>query len=198
MMTGYLDKKYFAQRFGLWVAIVSITMMFAAFTSAYIVKRADTMAWTPFSMPKMFYLSTALILVSSFFMWRATRAFKHNELRTYRRSLALTLLFGTAFVISQVLGWLELVNNDLFLNKQVSVAFFYIISGAHAAHVAGGLVIILISWWMVSRKMRDPVYTLTMEVSPERKFKVDLVATYWHFVDLLWIYLFIFLLVNHP
>lgn len=198
MMTTYLDKRYFAQRFGLWVAIVSICMMFAAFTSAYIVKRADTLTWTSFSMPKVFFLSTAFIVVSSIFMWLASRAFKRSELKSYRRNLSLTLLFGTAFVVSQVIGWIALRNNDLFLNVHVSAAFFYVISGAHAVHVAGGLVILAISWWMINRKMRDPVYSLTMEVSPARKFKVDLVATYWHFVDLLWIYLFVFLLVNHP
>jgi cytochrome c oxidase subunit 3 len=197
-MTTYTDKRYFAQRFGLWVAMVSITMMFAAFTSAYLVKRAEWVTWTSFSMPRVLIVSTVLILISSVFMWRATRLFKRGNLRGYRRYLGLTMLFGTGFVVTQVLGWKALVDNDLFLNKQVSAAFFYVISGAHAAHVAGGLVIIGISLVTVWRKMRNPAYSLTLEVAPTRKFKVDLVATYWHFVDLLWIYLFIFLLVNHP
>jgi len=197
-MAGYLDRKFFAQRFGLWVAIVSITMMFAGFTSAYIVKRADSINWTQFSMPGMFFISTVLILASSYCMWRATRSFKHDNLRAYRNNLLLTLVLGVGFVIAQVLGWFQLVNNELFLDRHVSAAFFYVISGTHAAHVAGGIVILAISHWSVSRKMHNPVYTLTMELSPARKFKVELVATYWHFVDLLWIYLFVFLLVNHP
>jgi cytochrome c oxidase subunit 3 len=197
-MTSFVDRRYFAQRFGLWVAMVSITMMFAGFTSAYIVKRAQELAWTSFSMPWVFSLSTALMLVSSFFMWRATRAFKRDNLKAYRRGLVITFLLGVGFVVSQVAGWMVLVREGLFLNTDVSAAFFYVISGAHAAHVAGGLVILFISWLTVTRKMRNPVYSLTMEVSPARKFKVDLVATYWHFVDVLWIYLFIFLLINHP
>ena len=197
-MDGYVERRYFAQRFGLWVGIASIVMMFAGLTSAYIVKRADTVNWTQFSMPFVFLLSTVLILVSSYFMWRATRAFKQENLKSYQRNLLLTLLFGIGFIVSQFQGWLALVRDDLFINEHVSAAFFYIISGAHALHVGGGIVILAISFLVVSRKMKNPVYSLTMEVSPSRKFKVDLVATYWHFVALLWIYLFVFLLVNHP
>lgn len=197
-MDSYLQRKYYAQRFGLWVAIASIVLMFAGFTSAYIVKRADSVNWTHFSIPTVFIISTVLILVSSYFMWRATRSYKQERLKVYRQNLMLTLVFGIGFVVSQVIGWLELANDELFINTHVSAAFFYVISGAHAAHVLGGIVILLVSYWSVSRKMRNPVYGLTLELSPGRKLKVDLVATYWHFVDLLWIYLFIFLLVNHP
>jgi len=195
----YTDEKrrYFAQRFALWMGIASMTMVFAGFTSAYIVKKADTTSWHNFPLPVVFYLSTAIIVLSSITMALAVRNFRREKLRAYRNLLGLTLMLGSAFVGCQIAGWMQLSAQGVFINENVAGAFLYVISGTHAVHVLGGIVLLLISWLAVTRKMRNPVYDLTMAIKPQRKLKVEMVATYWHFVDVLWLYLFIFLVVNH-
>lgn len=191
------EQTFYAKRFALWLAIGSMIMMFAGLTSAYIVKKGDAETWTVFAMPGVFFASTLAILLSSVSMHLALRSFKRERLAAYRDWMGLTLLLGTAFIVLQMLGWNTLTAQGYHLAEEVSSDFFYVISGAHAIHVAGGLIILLSSWLLIRRKLKDPVYDLTMPVSPGRKFRVELVATYWHFVDALWIYLFLFLLYNH-
>lgn len=191
------NQVFFAKRFALWLGIASMTMMFAGFTSAYIVKKADTSDWANFPIPSIFFISTVLILLSSLTMHLSRRSFNKDDVIGYRKYLLLTLILGTGFLVSQIIGWRQLVDEGILLQTQVSGAFFYVISGTHALHVLGGIVILLISLFRINRKIKDPVYDLTMAVSPIRKFRVDLVNTYWHFVDVLWIYLFLFLLYNH-
>ena len=191
------DRVIFARRFALWMSLGAILMMFAGFTSAYIVKKADATSWTIFSIPKVFYLSTLLIISSSITLWIGQRAFNKAKIERYRLMVGITFVLGVAFLICQVLGWFDLLNDQIFMTQQISGAFFYVISGAHALHVMGGVVILLISLLSISRKIKDPLYDLTMKVSPMRKMRVEMVATYWHFVDFLWIYLFLFLLYNH-
>lgn len=193
----YETQSFQAKRFLLWLAIGSMVMMFAGFTSAYIVKKADAGSWTQFQLPVQFYISTAIILISSVFMFRAGRAFKQGLLKKYKTYLLVTLLFGIGFLIAQVAGWVSLVGQGIVMKEEVSGAFLYVISGAHAIHVLGGVIILLVSYLKVSRKLRNPLYDLTLEISPDRKFRVELSAIYWHFVDILWIYLFLFLLYNH-
>jgi len=191
------QKTYFAKRFALWLGIASMVMMFAGFTSAYIVKKADAATWFTFDIPVLFYYSTGLILISSVFMHFAVKSFKNNNVKRYHQLLKLTLLTGTGFLITQFLGWNYLVSQGIFLTTVVSGDFFYVISGMHAAHVLGGVLILVITIISISKKLKNPVYHITQEVSPDRKFRAELMATYWHFVDFLWIYLFIFLMYNH-
>lgn len=195
--TRKTDKVIFARRFALWMSLGTILMMFAGFTSAYIVKKADTASWTVFQIPSIFYVSTALIILSSVTLWLAHRSFKRGDLVQYRNLLTATLALGIGFVICQYLGWKDLVGQGIIMTEEISGAFFYVLSGVHLAHVAGGIIVLLVSLVAVVKKLKDPVYELTQEVSPMRKMRVEMVATYWHFVDFLWIYLFLFLLYNH-
>jgi cytochrome c oxidase subunit III len=172
-------------------------MMFAGFTSAYIVKKADSSDWVNFPLPNVFYLSTLLIVLSSITLHIGIRYFKKQDLKGYRRFLGLTLLLGILFIVFQIVGWVQLKHEGIEMAEVISGAFFYVISGTHALHVLGGILILLISLVGISKKIKDPVYDVTMQISPQRLFKVSLVATYWHFVDGLWIYLFFFLLYNH-
>lgn len=185
------------KRFLLWLAIGSTVMMFAGFTSAYIVKKADASSWTQFTLPLQFYISTALILASSVFMFVARRGFSAGNLFRYRNFLLLTFLAGVGFLISQVSGWRTLVGEGIIINEEVSGAFFYVISGAHALHVTGGVIILLIALIRVSKRIKRAGRDDEETINPERMYRVDLTSIYWHFVDILWIYLFFFLLYNH-
>ncbi|HEY5406816.1 MAG TPA: heme-copper oxidase subunit III [Ginsengibacter sp.] len=169
-------------KFTLWVALASIVMMFAGFTSAYIIKRSLS-NWITFDLPQIFWYSTAAIVISSGTIMVSRNYFRQREMKQYRLWLAITLVLGIAFVFMQYIGFTELWRSGVTLTKNVSFSFLYIIVGLHALHVLGGiiaLIVVLIKAFSVRVKNYDIV-------------PIDLMNTYWHFVDLLWIYLFIFL-----
>lgn len=169
-------------KFTLWIGLASIVMMFTGFTSAYIVKR-NLANWTTFDLPKIFWYSTAVIITSSITVIISRNYFRQREMKQYRLWLAATLVLGVAFVCMQYIGFTQLWHSGVTLTKNVSFSFLYIIVGLHALHVIGGVValaILLAKAYSIKRK--------NYSVIP-----IDLMNTYWHFVDLLWIYLLVFL-----
>ncbi len=198
-------------KFAMWIAMGSITMMFAGLTSAYIVRKAQG-DWRFFHMPNLFWVSTAAILLSSATIAFAVRAFKRRQMPLYRKLVTATLTLGIVFGICQAFGFRELYTGEQPLvvagpsdetgaaeliedggrSSTVRVAgnpsesFLYIITGLHLAHVAGGIIALAYVFLRAFRR-RVKVYTAT---------GLEVVAAYWHFVDVLWIYLFVFFLSN--
>ena len=179
---GDRGKRIHPHKFTLWVAIGSIIMMFAGLTSAYIVK-SNQAGWQSIEMPKVFWYSTATILLSSLLMQMALRSFKQREMNQYRSLIAGTFLLGVTFVILQWIGFQQLWNSGVqFKGSSGSGQFLYVIAGLHAVHVLGGvfaLMVMLIKAFLGRIKLYGSV-------------PVELMATYWHFVDFLWIYLLVF------
>lgn len=159
-------------------------MMFAGLTSAYIVKR-NQVNWVTFHLPVAFWYSTAVILLSSFTLYLASKTFKERLMSRYRSMMAGTLLLGIVFIGLQFVGFNQLWQNGITLTGNVSYSFLYIIVGLHAAHVLGGIIALVI----MSLKAFN-VHTRNYSIVP-----VELISTYWHFVDILWIYLLVFLLM---
>ena len=177
-------KKIHPHKFTLWVGIGSLLMMFAGLTSAYIVKRNQA-NWQTFDLPQLFWYSTAAIVLSSITIFLAEKAFKHREMSKYRSLLSATVILGVLFIVFQLLGFQQLWAKGITLQANVSYSFLYVIVGLHAAHVLGGLIaLVLLFAKTFSKKTRN--YNIV---------PVELVSTYWHFVDILWIYLLIFLLM---
>ena len=177
-------KKIHPHKFTLWVGIGSLLMMFAGLTSAYIVKR-NLANWQTFDLPHFFWFSTAAILLSSLTIFLAGKAFKQREMKKYRSLLIATLVLGVIFIVFQLLGFQQLYAKEITLTGNVSYSFMYVIVFLHAAHVVGGLVALIVLFaGAFSKKTR------TYNSVP-----VELVSTYWHFVDILWIYLLIFLIL---
>ena len=174
-------------KFALWAAMGSITMMFGAFTSAYIVKQSAG-NWLEFSMPVVFYVSTFLILISSFTLHTSFSGFKSGNESRYKSMLILSFVLGIAFIILQYFGWTELYQKGVDLKGNVSGSFFYLLSGIHALHVLGGIAAISVAL--------IHAFTLKFKVTDIRLNRFDLVVNYWHFVDFLWVYLFLFLLIS--
>jgi len=177
-------KKIHPHKFTLWIAIGSIVMMFAGLTSAYIIKRNQP-NWLEFNLPVTFWYSTAAILTSSITIWLAVRAFRNGEMSKYRKMLIATLVLGIVFVSLQVLGFIQLWNQGITLTKNVSISFLYPIVGLHALHVIGGIVALLIMF-LKAFSRRQKTYSAV---------PIEMMSTYWHFVDFLWIYLLFFLLM---
>lgn len=183
LMTGQRQKMH-PHKFTLWVAIGSITMMFAGLTSAYIVKRNQP-NWLTFDIPVIFWYSTAVIVLSSITIMLSRKYFAQKEMAKYRQLMAVTTLLGILFVIMQFIGFKQLTAEGITLTKNVAYSFLYIIVGLHALHVLGG-VIALIVIYLKGFSKRIKSYSAV---------PVEVMSIYWHFVDLLWIYLLVFLLM---
>jgi cytochrome c oxidase subunit 3 len=168
-------------KFTLWVAIASIIMMFAGLTSAYIVK-SNQANWEEVRTPVEFWYSTAAMLLSSLAIQMALRAFKQRELRNFRWLLVATLVLGVAFVYFQWKGFTWMWENGVHFRGAGAGQFLYIIAGLHGLHVIGGMIALLV---MLGKAFVGR--TKSYDSVP-----VEVMSTYWHFVDALWLYLLIF------
>jgi cytochrome c oxidase subunit 3 len=195
----------------LWFGIVSITMLFAGLTSAYIVRQGEG-KWAEFTLPRLFALSCLIIILSSVSMQWALTSIKKNNARNLRTGLMFTLLLGIGFVVCQYLAWSELYRNgivftgtigqiksdyhyvytdaaketaaDISSAGNVAGSFLYVLTGLHVAHLLAGLIALLVV----------NVRSLRNKYSSADYNGVRMVATYWHFLGGLWLYLFLFLL----
>lgn len=169
----------------LYIGIVSIVMLFAGLTSAYVV-RAGNGKWQVFELPSIAILSTAIIVTSSLTMLMAQLAIKKNNQKLTSVGLLLTLILGLSFFYTQYLGWKELTAQDIYFVGKFSNAsgsFLYIIALAHLAHMVGGLIALMVSL----------TKSMLKKYSSADFLGIELTAIYWHFLDILWVYLFLFL-----
>jgi len=180
--------------FMLWSFLGTIIMMFAGLTSAYIVRKGAG-EWVLYKLPDLFWLSTGVILISSILLYVSQKALFENKLTLHKITLGATLLSGIAFVILQYYGWQQLTSYGVRLTGNPSGSFLYIISGLHALHILGGIVFLVI-FFAKSLLKRDVVDKLLEELNPNRFLGYKLLSTYWHFVGLLWLYLFVFFWYN--
>lgn len=172
-------------KFILWLFILSSIMLFAGITSAYIVRQAEG-NWKIFDLPSMFYYTTVIILLSSATMhWSYLQAKKFN-LKNQKIGLWITFILGVAFLVGQYEGWKELVNNKVYFSGNPAESFVYVISGFHAVHIIAGLIIMLAAMIGVHRNINQT----------KNVFRMELSSVFWHFIDILWIYLFVFLMIN--
>ena len=172
----------------LWVGIVSIVMLFAGLTSAYVV-RADNGNWLIFNLPDIFFISTAVIITSSLTLFLALKMAKKNNQRGMILGLLVTLILGITFTFTQFEGWRELTAKGVvFAGKysNASGSFLYVLTGLHLAHLAGGLISLLVTL----------VNGLRRKYSAENTLGLELCSIYWHFLDILWVVLFLFLVLN--
>lgn len=174
-------KKIHPHKFTLWVALGSIIMMFAGLTSAYIVKREQP-GWTSFQIPRAFWYSTGVILLSSLTIQMALKSFKEREMLRYRNLITLTTLLGVLFMALQWMGFKQIWKSGVTFRGSGGGQFLYIIAGLHVLHVLAGIIALIILF----------IKAFGSKVRSYNSVPVELMSTYWHFVDLLWIYLFIF------
>ena len=173
----------------LLIACGSIMMMFTALTSAYIVRQGAG-NWLEFPLPSLFYVSAGLLVASSLTLHLAYRAFKSAEseagaaARLYRVMLVATAVLGFGFVVAQYQAWQAMYAAGLQMSGNPAPAFVYVLSALHAAHVLGGIVALVVA---LIHGFRLPVVP-----APHRVVRLRLTLTYWHFMDLLWIYLLVF------
>jgi cytochrome c oxidase subunit 3 len=174
-------------RIGAWVVIAGIVMLFTALTSAYIVRSASSNDWRQIAVPKVLWLSTGLILISSATIEIARRSLKHKRHRGYGRWLTITMILGLAFLTTQLLAWGQLARQGVYMASNPYNSFFYLFTAAHGLHLFGG--ILGLAYLLVRTTGRRG----TAEGELRRIGAVDGATIYWHFMDALWIALFFLL-----
>jgi len=173
------------KKFALWLFMVSVAMLFAAWTSAYLVRRGEG-DWFLFELPNLFWITSGIIVASSFTMIYASWSARKDDLMGLKIGIVLTFLLGLAFLVGQWYAWGDLIEKKAHFVGNVSGSFIYIITGFHGLHIISGLVFLIIV--MIS--------TFKFKVHSKNLNQLQMCATYWHFLGGLWLYLFVFLLLN--
>jgi cytochrome c oxidase subunit 3 len=174
------------KKFALWLFLVTVLMIFAALTSAYIVRQAEG-NWLEYELPEIFWVTSGIVLLSSVSMQVAYFAAKRDNFIGLRIGMVLTVLLGFAFLVGQWYSWVALVDREVFFVGNPAGSFLYVFTGLHALHLISGvifLIIVLIS-------------TFRYKVHSQALNTLEMATTYWHFLGGLWLYLFLFLLLNH-
>jgi cytochrome c oxidase subunit 3 len=174
------------KEFLMWGFLVSVFMLFAGLTSAYIVRRADG-NWLDFELPSAFAMSTVLVVLSTLTLEFARKAARSNEFAALRSFLLATAVLGLAFLGSQWVGYLQLTGQGIFLVGNPSGSFLYVISGLHALHIVAAVVAAVATLYRAFR----------LEIHSKALLGLRLLALFWHFLTLLWLYLYAFLSWMH-
>lgn len=171
------------KKFIVWLFIVSIVMLFASQTSAYLVRRAEG-NWLEFEMPVIFWYSTVVLVISSLSMHWAYYSAKKDNFSSLKTAISVTFVLGLAFLWMQFEGWREMVNMKVYFVGNPSGSFLYVFTGLHAFHLISGLLVLLFAL----------ISAFRLKVHAKSLRRIEICATYWHFLDVLWVYLFFFLL----
>ncbi len=175
------DQRYYT---GMMLGLAAILMLFAAFTSAYVVRKGLSDDWQTTAVPGILWLNSMVLLASSFTLEKARR-WRQVQARFQGWWWATTGL-GMVFLIGQIVAWQELVTGGVYVNTNPSSSFFYLLTGTHAVHLLGGVIALLYLSWRVWRRNSGGLGATALGVT----------ALYWHFMDGLWIYLFLLLLIG--
>lgn len=175
------------KKFIVWLFVVSSTIMFGGWTSYYIVFSASKGKGHGLVLPDLFIYSTLVLVLSSVTLFLAGRALKQGRITRQRTLLWITLLLGGLFGYLQFDAWTVLYKTGAFLiNNNAAISMIYIVSGFHLLHIFAGICILINSLVGTYRKL--PVERAV--------YRQDIAAIFWHFIDILWIYLYVFLLLN--
>tara|TARA_B110000438_G_scaffold281216_1_gene307168 strand:+ start:1111 stop:1680 length:570 start_codon:yes stop_codon:yes gene_type:complete len=170
----------------LFISMISIVMLFIGFTSGYIVRQAEG-NWMEFDLPDAFFLSTAVIILSSLTIQKSLQAARNNQFEAVKRNLAITLALGLSFAFLQFEGWSQMTEMGIFFtgeNSNAAGSFVYVITLVHLVHLFAGLISLAIMYFRAKKE----VYTT------DNALGLELGVIFWHFLDGLWIYLFLFFL----
>ncbi len=187
---GWGDERYHplpvsTGRLGLWLFLGAISMFFAAFASAYLVRRSSP-DWLSFSKPPILAVNTILLLISTLLIYSGQRKMVRGDRPSLLRWLGSGTILGLLFLVGQWFAWMQLRHQGVFLPTNPSSSFFYLLTGAHGLHLIGGLVL------LSALLIKASVSGLTTRL----KESVDLTATYWHCLTIVWLMIFLLLMIG--
>ncbi|SFO61348.1 cytochrome c oxidase subunit 3 [Algoriphagus ornithinivorans] len=174
------------KKFALWLFMVTVVMIFAALTSAYIVRQAEG-NWLDYELPNIFWVTSGIVVLSSVFLHFAYISAKKDNISQLRIGMVGAVVLGLAFLVGQWYSWVALVDREVFFVGNPAGSFLYVFTGLHALHLISGVIFLII---VLISTFRYKVHSQSMNT-------MEMATTYWHFLGGLWIYLFMFLLLNH-
>ena len=170
-------------RIGMWVGLASILMLFMALTSAYILRQTKGLTefhdWVSIRLPSLLWVTTFVLLASSFTIEVARRALRRNDYARFNNWILLTTVLGALFLVGQLVAWRQLATQGIYVNTNPHSSFFYLLTSLHGLHLLGGLVALVYV----------TVAAFRLRIGFKRRNAVEVTALYWHFMDVLWIYL---------
>lgn len=178
----------------LYISMASILMFFAITTSALLVKKGDIVSWEQFKLPSIFYISTVILVASSALMHYSKNLYKEAKFTPSKIVMILSIVVSLLFIFTQYLGFNNLTEIGMPLAGNASGSFIYVIVGAHALHILGGL---FFSFIILAKSFIKKDDFKTKTIIPKRLLSLELLTMYWHFIDFIWIYLFIFFYFNY-
>lgn len=176
--------------------LLGISALFVGFTGAYLYNRLQS-GIEPIQLPNLFYTNTLLLMASSWTIILTKRSYLSDNTEKYKLFLGITLLLTIAFLVSQVIAYIQLQEQEIFATNSTMSAYMYLIAGVHFAHVIAGIPFLALFLITAQKKMKTPITVLLYFADPDKKRKLDLLNIYWHFLDGLWVFLIAFFMLNY-
>lgn len=183
------------EKVGLFLLLLSLTMLFMAFSIGYVFTRSQNSADGVY-LPPIFIVNSFILLASSYFMNNANKAYKDDNTKGYQKALTITMLLTILFMVAQVIGWVYFKALLIGENIGNGANYLYAISGLHFAHIIGGIPFLSIFLYNAYKKMQEPMTVLLYFSDPVKRMRLQLLTIYWHFLDGLWIFLVLFFFLN--
>ncbi len=180
----------------LTLVLSSITALFLGFSIAYLYTRIQS-GIEPVHIPGLFYFNSLILIGSSITLIQAKRAYQNDRTEQFKFLLWITLVLTVFFLIAQIMAWRQLTSLNVHLTTSNLASYLYVISGLHFVHVVAGIPFLSNFIWVAHKRLKEPVSVLIYFSDPDKKRKLSLLNTYWHFLDILWIYLVVFFLGNY-
>lgn len=185
------------QKFALWIAMASMSMFFAALTSALLVKKGDYSYWEHFRLPTVFLFSTFAVIAVSVCIHLALISYRKAKFEQFRWLMFFSFMLGCLFLVLQLAGWNVLIKGGMTLTENLSGSFIYVITAAHGVHIVVGLLVMLVFIVNAFRNRKDPIYELRDVINPKRQLHLELLVSFWHYIDAVWVYLYVFFFLNY-
>ena len=194
--TFYRMEKMHPFKMFLTLSMIGSGLIFLFLLISFLYTKPEDFNFSTFNLPRAFVLSSIVLVSSSFIINRVLHYFATDNGGALRLALGMTLLSGIIFIVLQYVGWLELAAQGLVLSGKPYSGFIYLISGLHGLHCIGGIIYLTVVFVSVLKALNDPVKTLIMFTNPFQKLKLQLLVMYWHYLDGLWLFIFMFLLFS--
>jgi cytochrome c oxidase subunit 3 len=197
----YIDEKeqtgVHPQKFMLWVAMGAMSMFFAALTSTLVVKKGDFGSWENFKLPHVFFFSTLAVIAVSVCLHFSLAYYRKSNFNLFRWLLAGGMLCALAFLGFQAMGWHTLKAMGFPITGNLSGSFIYLITYMHAAHIVLGWLVLFVFFIVAVRERKDEIVELRNIINPKRQLQLELLVMFWHYIDAVWLYLYVFFLLNY-
>jgi cytochrome c oxidase subunit III len=176
--------------------LAGICALFLGFSISYVYTRVQ-MGVPPIKLPVLFYFNTLILIAASYFLMSSKKNYKEDDTEAYKKNLTITLMLTIVFLVAQVIAWTQMQSDEIFMNYSTAAAYLYLISILHFAHVVAGIPFLAWFLYQAKTKMVSPVSVLVYFSDTDKKRKLDLLNIYWHFLDILWVLLVVFFLLNY-